>query len=289
MRPMAVYKRTYAGYSGPTTPSWPRFLILTRYSFGRLFQSRFLVVFMAVCLFYPIGCAAFIYLSHNSKFLTMLRIPAGQLTQIDTRFFYYYCIVQGSMAYLLTALVGPSLVSPDLVNGAMPLYFCRPFSRFQYVAGKMCVLLLLLSLMTWIPGLLLFTIESSVTGWDWGWEHFWIGGGLVMGLLMWNIVLSLIALATSAWVKWRIAAGAMVLGVFFAGAGFGNAINAVLRTNNGSLIDLTQVAHTIWASLLRFDSGTDMSVTDAWVVVAITCGACVVLLTRKVRAFEVVR
>jgi len=286
---MAVYKRTYTGYSGPTTVSWPRFFILTRYSFGRLFQSRFLVIFLAVCLFYPIGCAGFIYLSHNVKYLTMLRIPAGQLTQVDTRFFYYFCNVQGAMAYLLTALVGPSLISPDLVNGAMPLYFCRPFTRFQYVAGKMCVLLLLLSLVTWIPGLLLFIIESSVTGWDWGWDHFWIGSGLVVGLLVWDFVLSLIALATSAWVKWRIAAGALVLGLFFAGRGFGSAINSVLRTNNGSLIDLVETAHTIWASLLRYDSGTEMSVIDAWIVIGVTSGACVFLLSRRVKAFEVVR
>src|SRR5580765_513472 len=115
---MAVYKRTYTGYSGAMTARWPRFLILTRYSFGRLFQSRFLVVFMAVCLFYPIGCAAFIYLSHNIKFLDNFKIPAGQLTRIDSRFFYYFCIVQGALAYLLTALVGPNLVSPDLANGA---------------------------------------------------------------------------------------------------------------------------------------------------------------------------
>ena len=193
------------------------------------------------------------------------------------------------MAYLLTALVGPSLVSPDLTNGAMPLYFCRPFSRLQYVAGKMSVLMALLALMTWVPGLLLFVIESSVSGWDWGWDHFWIGSGVVLGLVMWDVVLSLIALAASAWVKWRIAAGAMVLGVFFAGAGFGAAINNVLRTTNGSLIDLTQVAHTIWADLLRYDSGTEMPVAHAWVVIGITCAACVFLLARRVRAFEVVR
>ena len=40
------------------------------------------------------------------------------------------------MAYLLTAFVGPSLVSPDVSNNAMPLYFCRPFSRTEYVIGK---------------------------------------------------------------------------------------------------------------------------------------------------------
>ena len=98
---MAVYKRNYKGYCGALTATWPRFLILTRYSYARLFQSRFLVIFLAACLFYPIGCAAFIYLSHNEKFLVLLQMPQGQLLAINGRFFYYYCIVQGAMAYLL--------------------------------------------------------------------------------------------------------------------------------------------------------------------------------------------
>jgi len=285
---MAVYKRTYTGYSGATTAGAPRFLILTRYSFGKLFQSRFLVIFMAVCLFYPIGCAAFIYLEHNLQFAQRL-FPRLQIRSVDTWFFYYFCTVQGAFAYLLAALVGPGLVSPDLANGAMPLYFCRPFSRVQYVMGKMGVLLSLLALMTWIPGLLLFLIESSVSGWDWGWDHLWIAWAVFFGLLMWDVVLGLIALAMSAWVRWRIAAGALVLGIFFAGAGFGSAIDTVLRTSYGSLIDLTQVAHTIWANLLRYDSGTDMRTFDAWVVIAITSGICIFLLARRVRAFEVVR
>ena len=37
---MAIYKRTYAAYTGKLTPRWSRFLILTRYSARGLFQSR---------------------------------------------------------------------------------------------------------------------------------------------------------------------------------------------------------------------------------------------------------
>jgi ABC-2 type transport system permease protein len=286
---MAVYKRNYKGYAGPLTAKWSRFLILTRYSYARLFQSRFLVIFLIVCLFYPIGCAAFIYLSHNLKFLALLRIPADQIGSINGRFFYYYCTVQGAMAYVLTALVGPSLVSPDLVNGALPLYFCRPFSRTQYVAGKLGVLMALLSLITWVPGLLLYLIQSSVAGSDWMFDNLWLAWGIFLGLGVWILVLSLIALALSAWVKWKIAAGALVLGVFFAGAGFGSAINSVMRTNYGALINLTQVAHTVQADLLHYDSGTEMATSSAWIVLIVTCALSMTLLARRVRAFEVVK
>jgi hypothetical protein len=102
-------------------------------------------------------------------------------------------------------------------------------------------------------------------------------------------VLSLIALAISAWVRWKIAAGGLILGVFFAGAGFGAAINAVMRTKNGSLIDIVQMMSTAWGQLLRYDTGNGVSATQAWTVLAIVSAISLWLLSKKVRAFEVVK
>ena len=84
---MAVYKQTYKDYEGKRTAAWSRFLILMRYSYARLFQSRFLVLFLALCFFYPLGCATMIYLSHNSPALAMLRLQADALPAIDGKFF----------------------------------------------------------------------------------------------------------------------------------------------------------------------------------------------------------
>src|SRR5580704_10681410 len=117
----------------------------------------------------------------------------------------------------------------------------------------MTVLMWLLARITWIPGLILFGIQADMAGWDWTKTHLWIAWGLFLGLFVWSVVLSLIALAISAWVRWKIAAGGLILGVFFAGAGFGVAINSVMRTHNGSLIDISQMMATAWAQLLRYD------------------------------------
>jgi ABC-2 type transport system permease protein len=286
---MAVYKRTYKNYAGAATSVGPRFLVLTRFGLTRVFQSKLLMLFMGACLFYPIGCIAFVYLSHNAPFLAAFSIPAGRLPPVNGRFFYFYSIVQGALAYLLAAFIGPSLISPDLANGAMPLYFSRPLSRTRYVAGKLTVLLLLLSLITWIPGSVVFAIQASVAGWDWAKANFWLEGAIVVGLVVWILVLSLMALALSAWVKWKIAAGALLLGVIFAGAGFGMAINSLMRTSYGSLIDLSQVVHTIWSDLFRYDSGTEMSVASAWIVLGITCVISLWLLAKRIRPFEVIK
>jgi ABC-2 type transport system permease protein len=286
---MAVYKRTYKNYAGaPTWTAW-RFLVLTRFGLNRVFQSKMMILFVGACLFGPILCIAFVYLSHNPPFLAAFSIPANRLPPVNGRFFYFYSMVQGALAYLLAAFVGPSLISPDLANGAMPLYFSRPLSRTKYVAGKLIVLLLLLSLITWIPGSVVFLVQASVAGWDWTKANFWLEGSIVMGLVVWILVLSLIALALSAWVKWKIAAGALLLGVIFAGAGFGMAINSLMRTSYGSLIDLSQVVHTIWSDLFRYDTGTDMSVGSAWVVLGLVSALSVWLLARRIRPFEVIK
>jgi ABC-2 type transport system permease protein len=286
---MAVYKRTYKGYEGVLTPAWSRFLIVPRSSFARLFQSKFLVVYLVACFFYPLGCAVFIYLSHNLSFLQTFNIPAGQALTINARFFQFFCGFQGALAYLLTAFVGPGLVAPDLANNALPLYFCRPFSRTEYVLGKMSVLMSLLSLVTWIPGLILFLIQSSLAGKEWMRANLWIAFAIFGGLLLWDVVLSLIALALSAWVKWRIAAGALILGVYFAGAGFGTAINSIVRTKYGTLIDLAQVMSNIWSQMFRSDTPPDVPAADAWIALAVACAICLWLLARRVKAFEVIK
>ncbi len=189
----------------------------------------------------------------------------------------------------MTALVGPSLVSPDLVNNALPLYLCRPFSRTEYVLGKMTVRAGLLSLATWVPGLSIFAVQCSLAGWDWTVDNAWIGGALLVGMMMWVLLLSLIALAISAFVKWRIAAGALLLGIFVAGAGFGTALNEIVRTEYGSLVNLTLVMYTIWSGLFGLAPDTGLTVWEAWTVVAVVCAGCVWMLSKKVRAFEVVK
>src|SRR5207244_160662 len=118
----------------------------------------------------------------------------------------------------------------------LPLYFSRPFSRTEYVTGKMTLLMLLLSLITWLPGMILYGVQAALAGWDWTTANLWLGGAILAALFLWIILLSLIGLALSAWVKWRIAAGAFMLAVFFAGSGFGGAINTILRTHYGGLI-----------------------------------------------------
>lgn len=285
---MAVYRRTYAAYSGVLTPEWSRFLVLFRYSRRSLFKSRFQTGLFVACFFYPVVCLAIVYLANNLAFLQRLG-GVGQFIVIDNVFFFRFMTVQGVLAFLMTAFAGPGLISPDLANGALPLYFCRPFSRSEYVLGKASVLGILLSEITWVPGLILFAVQGSLAGPRWTWDHLWIAASLVISSLIWIAVLSLLAMALSAWVKWRIVAGALLLALLFFGAGFAQAINAVMRTDAGHFLNVAYLMITLWNALFQVDTEHAIPIPEAIGAVLLYCTICLVLLMKKVRAYEVVR
>lgn len=286
---MAVYKRTYRGYSGAITPTWSRFLVLFRFSRRNVFRSKFLTTFLVLCFFFPLLCLLAIYANEHLSAFAFLGQRSGPLLPIDGKFFLIYMIVQGVLAFILTSFVGPGLVSPDLANGALTLYLCRPISRTEYVVGKMAVLVIVLSWITWIPGLVLFLVQASLSGWQWMIDNVYIPKGIVLGALIWIAVLSLLSLAISAWVKWRMAAGAMLLGILFMGGGFAQAINAVLRTQQGYLIDVGKLISVIWSDLFRQEANLEFPVSEAWIGLLALAGICLLLLMSKVKANEVVR
>ncbi|MFZ0733099.1 MAG: ABC transporter permease [Candidatus Sulfotelmatobacter sp.] len=285
---MAVYRRTYAAYSGALTPAWSRWFVMFRYARRNLFRSKFQTALFVACFFFPVVCLAMIYLANNLAFLRQIGAPP-QILVIDNKFFFYFLNVQGVLAFVLTAFAGPGLISSDLANGALPLYFCRPISRAEYIFGKASVLGILLSQITWIPGLVLFAVQGALAGPSWAWDHLWIAGSLIVSSLIWIAILSLLAMALSAWVKWRIVAGALLLAMLFFGAGFAQAINAVLRTDSGYFLNLAYLMRTVWNSLFRIDVERAIPTPEAWIAILVYCLICLWLLLKKVRAYEVVR
>lgn len=304
---MAVYEHSYRRYEGRLTPAWSRFLVVPRDAYGSIFGSKFFVAFFAVCFVYPLVAAILVYLRHNVGALALLKITdVGELLVINASFFETFVIVQGTLAYFLNLFLGPTLVSRDLTNNALPLYLCRPFSRAEYVLGKMSVLLILLSLITWVPGIILFLFEAYLEGWSWFAQNSWMIWSIFFGSAIWILVLALLSLAVSAWLKWRIAASAALLGIFFIPPAISEVINKLFVTQLGSLLNLSRVVGSIWSGLFGNFNTSPMHVDrymshgrevvlygpPLWsnvLVLLLACAFCLFLLVRKIKAYEVVR
>ena len=296
---MAVYKRTYTRYSGPLTDERWRFAILPRYTLRSVFGSRFYTIALLVGLLPHLVGMVLIYLRSHVDALASLGIDIRELQflAIDGGFFFTLFIVETFISFFLVALLGPGLVSPDLANNALPLYLSRPFSRVEYVIGKLSVLLAVTSAVTWVPGLILFGLQTTLVGPSWSWDNSRLLAGIFVGSGIWILTISLMALALSAWVKWKPVAAAALFGIFFVTAGFGTVSNAMLQTRWGTLLNLASAMRMIWRWLFLQESQYRITTPPwgtmpAWtglITLLSVCGIALFLLGWKIRPAQVVR
>jgi ABC-2 type transport system permease protein len=292
---MSVYEHSYKPYAGPLTPEWSRFLIIPRHAYRDVFASKLFTGFFALCFICPLVMAILIYLHHNLTALGIFNIDVRDLAPINAFFFQVYVSIQTTLGFLLTVLIGPPLISRDLSNNALPLYLCRPFSRAEYVIGKMSVLLILISTITWVPGELLYLFQSYLEGAGWFASHLWIAAAIFIGSWAWIILLALLSVTISAWVNWRLAASAAIFGLFIISNVIGLMVNTVLKTRWGSIFNLSVIMKTIEDSLFRSPNSMGLPpwmvfpTSAAWTMLILFLATCLFLLTRRVKAYEVVR
>ncbi len=285
---MAVYKRGYRPYRGPLTGRWTRFLVLPRNAWQRLYQQRLVLQLTMLAFVWPLLCAGFIYLTNHAVLLQGLEPEFRQFIQVDGRFFRIFMYVQAGFAVFLAALAGPGLIAPDLANNALPLYFSRPLTRWNYALARLTVLAGMLSIVTWIPGLLLFALQAGLAGGWWFQANWTLGAGMVAGFLLWLLVLSLVAMASSAYVKWRTVAAAVSLAFFFILSGVAEMIDAVFRVTWGHIIDPAWSVNRVWCALLGVEPPAGPGAGASALALAGVIVLLVVVIERKLRPVEIV-
>ena len=270
---MAVYKRTTADTRArlrrrgraSSCSSAPRAGIYSARSCRPL--SSFSVFLSVACAFWGFTPTLI------SALLLFLAGRTGPLFAVDAKFFLMYLTVQSSLAFILTAFIGPGLVSPDLANGALTLYLCRPVRAPNTCSAKCQLLSSSSPGSRGFPGLVLFIVQASLSGWGWFTQNFYMAVAVVLGSWIWIITLALLALALSAWVKWRIAAGALLLAILFMGAGFAQAINRS-PANQARLSDryLSTYLHYLARSAARHCRSAFLRAIEAWIALLAIAG-----------------
>lgn len=289
---MTVYRQTWQPYRGELLGESSRFSVISRFGLRRIFASRIVWIYFILSLMPYLLGGALIYVRSSTEVLPSLRVLIDSLITIDAQFFSVLMGLGSTFAFFMAALTGPGLITPDLVNGALPLYLSRSLSTPQYVLGKLVALALVVSTLTWAPGLVLFLEQSLMGGWSWMAGHPGIALALTLGGVAWTLTLTLMILAISAWVRWRPVAAAVLFGIFFIGGGAGTILNELLDTGWGSVLNLSGVMQAIWQSLLldtAFTIDYPLPVWTAWLTLALVWTASLGALFLRLRAAEINR
>lgn len=285
---MAVYKRGYQRYQGPITSHWTRFMVLPRFAWRRMFQQRLVPLLMVIAMIWPLLCAIFIYLTSHAELLKGFSKQFQSFISINGNFFLVFMIVQADFALFLAALTGPGLIAPDLANNALPLYFSRPLRRSDYAFARLATLFVLISLVTWVPGILLFGMQVGMAGSDWLHGNWRLGFGVVAGFAIWGLLVSLVAMASSAYTKMKAVSGGLVLGFFFILGGLSGMVNVIFRVTWGNALSPQWASRRIWCAMLGVDPNEGPGVAACALVLLFLMFLLAIVIERKLRPIEVI-
>ncbi len=294
---MSVFKRTYRRYMGPFTNQNRLMGVLVRYGAADLWSSRITNIVFVLCFIPTLVSMAIIYIMNNPAVRMLLSAGHASATPpiaIDERFFFGMLQAQCWPALVLIAWVGPRVISGDLANDALPVILSHPISRVEYVLAKLTILAGFVSAVTILPATFLFAFQSYISAVPWGVTHLRILFGTLAGCILWVAFLSLLALAVSSWVKWRIVATGMIFAAMFVPAGIGTVFNVVMRTNWGSAINFPLTMSTLWRRLLdvqvpAFATRYEPPTIALLSALGLAMWLCVMALNARIRAKEVVR
>jgi len=288
---MAVYEQIYRRYEGAQTPRALRFLVIPRYAYQRLFGSKLWWVLLAASGLTTLAYAVLIYLRHNARALAVFGVTAEDMARVipvDGGFFAGFLAIQFVLGFLVVLVAGPTLISMDLANGGLPLYLARPISRPEYLVGKFVVLGAALSLLTWVFAFLLIALQTSLEGAGWAVGNARIVAAVFVGSWLWIVVMSALTLALSALIRWPLAVRGVLLALFILLPGFGQAVYHGMGRSWGLLFDLGTVFETAVRGLFGLPLVDAPPLAAAWAVLVGLAAASVLILARKLRAYEVV-
>ena len=267
-------------------------MVLPRFAWQRIFQQRLVVLLVVVAMIWPLLCAMFIYVSNHADLLKGLGPQFRSFIEVTGSFFIAFMTFQSSLAVVLAAITGPGLIAPDVANNALPLYFSRPLTRSDYALGRLVTLFGLLALVTWIPGLLLFSMQVAMASPEWVRLNWRFGFGMVAGFALWILLVSLVAMASSAYARVKAVSGGLVLGFFFILSGLSGMINGIYRVTWGNALSPTWATSRIWYALLKVDPNTPRMEGPGVMPCALVLLSIMLLLVwvieRKLRPVEVI-
>jgi ABC-type transport system involved in multi-copper enzyme maturation permease subunit len=287
---LSVFKHEYRAYTGPVTSLPSRIGVLARYALEEAWSSKITWALFIASMLPIVVFLILIYIANNP--IARALISTGRL-DINASFFLKVLTSQCWIALVLTAWIAPRLVSFDLADNALPILLSHPISRFGYVLGKFIALFWCLSLATWVPALLLFAYQGYTSPLPWFGANLRVAVGLFAGSVLWIALLSILGLALSSWVKWRMVATGCIFAAVLIPAGVGGVASAILRTKWGLLLNLPVMMSQLWQRLM----GVPDSIRIGWelpdaaiaAMLLLICFVCVFMLNARIRAREVVR
>ena len=197
---------------------------------------------------------------------------------------------QGIFVFFVTIYVGAGLIAADRRANALQLYLSKPLTRWEYVAGKLAILFVFLTFVTFVPAMTLLLVQIGFAGsFTFLRQNLYLVPAITLFSLVQVLLASCTILALSSLSNSSRFVGIMYAGlIFFTGALF-NAVRGITGKTWLAWLSPTDALEQLGDVMFRLPPRFDLPVWVAALVVVGLVGGSLVVLERRVRAVEVVR
>jgi ABC-2 type transport system permease protein len=276
-----IHDQGYRRYGGRREPHGRTWWVIARAGLmERLRERKFLGLLLAAWLPFIVR-AVQMYLAAN--------IPQAAVLAPTSETFREFIDQQSIFVFFITIYVGSGLIANDRRANALQIYLSKPLTRVEYVAGKLVTLVLLLSAVTWVPGMLLLLLQILFAG-----NFTFLRANLfvIPAITLFSAVLVLLSafamLALSSLSKSRRFVAMMYAGLIFFTAAMYQALRGMTSSRAWAVISPEDVLDVVGAVVFRSPGTPAIPMWGALLVILVLMAASLWILERRVRGVEVV-
>ena len=153
---MPIHDQGYRRYGGEKARTGTGWIVITRAGLRTFFAKRAFLGLLLVAWFPFFVRAVQSYAAAN--------LPQAQFLAPTAETFRQFLDQQQIFVFFITVYVGAGLIANDRRANALQIYLSKPLTRAEYIFGKLAILMIFLSLVTWLPAIVLLIVQISFAG-----------------------------------------------------------------------------------------------------------------------------
>ena len=279
---MPIHDQGYHRYRGERDRSGAAWQVIARAGIRTVLAQRKFLALLLVAWGPFLVRAVMVYVASNFQQASFLQ-PKGET-------FREFLDQQGIFVFFVTIYVGAGLIAADRRANALQLYLSKPLTRWEYVAGKLAILFVFLTLVTFVPAMSLLLVQVGFAGsFTFVRQNLYLVPAITLFSLVQVLLASCTILALSSLSNSSRFVGIMYAGLILFTGALVNAVRGITGRSWLAWLSPTDALQQLGDAIFRVRPRFDLPVWVAAVVVVALIVGSLVVLERRVRAVEVVR
>jgi ABC-2 type transport system permease protein len=280
---MPIHDQGYRRYAGTRAAVGRGWAVITRNGVRALFSKRAFVGLLLLAWSPFIVRAVQIYVASNF-------VQAASVLGVKAETFREFLEQQNPFVFFVTIYVGAGLIANDRRANALQVYLSKPLTRAEYVAGKLAILFLFLTGVTFLPAIMLLFVQIMFAGsFTFVRENLFLLPAITLFSLIQVLLASMTMLALSSMSKSSRFVGIMYAGLMFFTSALFNAVRGITGSHVlawlSPIAALEQLGDIIFRLRPRYDIPGMVAILTIVGLVALSA----LILERRVRGVEVVQ